>query len=55
MVKVTVSRETKATLLKAASSGQSVDPWMFQFTRCDKEFQAELVRTAEEAGNKAFF
>jgi hypothetical protein len=55
MAKIVISHETRARLLTAAASGQRIDPWMFQFTRCDQEFQAELVRTAETAKNALFF
>ncbi len=55
MTKICISRETRENLLKAASSGQRIEPWLFNFTRSDKEFQAELIRKAEESINTVFF
>lgn len=54
MAKIVISRETKTKLLTAAANGQTVEPLMFLFTRSDRDFQAELVRTAEDAKNTAF-
>jgi len=54
MARITVTRETKRELLAAATSGQGIEPWMFQFIKCDAEFQAELFRTAESVQNWRF-
>lgn len=42
-------------MLAAAASGERIEPWMFQFTKRDREFQAALVRAAEDAKNVGFF
>jgi hypothetical protein len=54
MARITVTRETKKELLEAATSGQGIELWMFQFIRCDPEFQAVLFRTAESVQNWRF-
>jgi hypothetical protein len=54
MARIAVTRETKTKLLAAATSGQSIEIWMFQFIGCDPEFQAELFRTAESFQNWRF-
>ena len=54
MARITVTRETKTKLLAAATSGQGIKVWMFQFISCDPEFQAELFRTAESIQNWRF-
>ena len=55
MAQVIITRSTKTKLLAAAASGERMESWMFRFTRRDRDFQAQLVRVAEEAKNARFF
>jgi hypothetical protein len=54
MTRIIITRERKKQLLAAAISGQGIEIWMFQFIRCDPEFQADLFRTAESVQNWRF-
>ena len=54
MTRIIVTREKKMELLSAATSGQGIEIWMFQFIRCDPDFQAELFRKAENVQNWQF-
>jgi hypothetical protein len=54
MARIIVTREKKKELLTVATRGQGIEIWMFQFIRCDPEFQAELFRTAESVQNWRF-
>ena len=54
MARITVTRETKKKLLAAATSGQSIEIWMFPFIGSDHDFHAELFRTAESVQNWRF-
>jgi hypothetical protein len=54
MARITVTRETKTKLLAAAASGQGIEIWMFPFIGSDRDFHAELFRTAESAQNWKF-
>ena len=54
MARITVTRETKTKLLAAATSGQSIESWMFPFIGSDRDFHTELFRTAESVQNWRF-
>ena len=55
MPRIIISSEKRTQLLTAAASGGRFETMWFQFTHSDSDFQAELVRTAENAKNTAFF
>ena len=54
MARITITRETKTKLLAAATSGQGIESWMFPFIGSDRDFHAELFRTAEIFQNWRF-